>query len=624
MNTLLEEYQKAIDSSNVDVRAVNGELRTTINQFQKKMKEQADSIGLKYIQLESDMHSVTKSIANGLTPVMQQTRQTDDGKTVEVIWPDYTVYGKDELDYFEKRYTESINLFLKTEYGLLLFLKKRLQHDNDRKSLCNNLIDLAKMYHAKIFVTQEGDNFYSHSFHNRLIDALGIYIQSPNLQSDFEGFIKLIENWLLNCSVAHKGFITLSYFVAQNFSENKKKLQSVISIDSIISKLEQGIQHYSTSNIHTAISITQKAVLFSNSFKPNDKAKFVLQLANFHEAAGDKEVQMDHAVGAIKDYEDALSNFYQLKDQVSIDRVSKKYEANKGKFKLGTVRVETREETVTATDKFINAIVDKKSPELIISCLCGHHIIPKADGLRSMAKKQGSNNSFLNHVTVQSLDKFGNTLRIYQTQEEHDFYNLMSVINMSHQFSIQIMYQILMRSLKSGYFSYDNVKNALEQTWLNKPVEWMKHGDEHEVIPLEVILPGIKNFFEEMERRAKEENYIPNLTLCSDSMATKIEMILRYMCKNMDIPTFRYMEQGGVILTDEKPLSKLLEDVEGKIEEDDTILIKYLANEKGGFNLRNRIAHGLVDANEYTPAIPLTLLAIILRLSQYTFNKTTL
>jgi hypothetical protein len=213
MSTLLEEYQRSIDASNVDVRTVNGELRTTINQFNVKMTEQADSIGLKYIQLESDMHAITKSIADGLTPVMQQTRQTDDGKIVKVLWPDYTVYGKGELDYFEKRYYESTNLFLKTEYGLLLYLKRRLQHDNDRMVLCNILIDLTKIYHSKIFANDEGDNFYSHSFHNRLIDIMGIYIQSPNLNTDFEAFIKLIERWLIKCPIEHKGFITLSYFV---------------------------------------------------------------------------------------------------------------------------------------------------------------------------------------------------------------------------------------------------------------------------------------------------------------------------------------------------------------------------------------------------------------------------
>lgn len=621
MSALLEEYQKTIDSSDVDVRAVNGELRATINQYNSKMTEQSDSNGLKYIQLESDMHAITKSIADGLTPVMQQTRQSEDGKTIEVLWPDYTVYGKDELDYFEKRYNETTNLFLKTEYGLLLFLKRRLQHDDARKALCNSLIDLANKYHSKIFVNDEGDNFYSHSFHNRLIDVMGIYVQSPNLKSDFESFIRLIESWLLNCPADHKGFITLSYFITQSFSENKKKLQSIVDVDNIVSKLEQGIKHYSTSNLHTAISLTQKAVLFSNSFKPNDKQKFLLQLANFQEISGDTEVLKGHDVGAIKDYEDSLANFYQLKDKASFERVSKKYEANKGKFKLGTVSAETSKETAEVTGKFINGIVDEKSPDLIISCLCGYPIIPKADGFRSMVQKQSSNNSFLNYVNVQSLDKFGNTLRVYSTPEEHALYNLMSVINTSHQISIQIIFQILMRSLKAGYFSYENVKDALEQTWLNEPVEWMKYGDEHTVVPLAAILPGIKNFFEEMDRRIKDDSYIPDLILCSDSMATKIEMVLRYMCKNMDIPTFRHREEGGAILTDEKPLSVLLEDVEGKIDEDDTILIKYLVNEKGGFNIRNRIAHGLVDANEYTPAIPLTLLAIILRLSQYDFNK---
>lgn len=620
MSILLEGYQKAIDESDFDAKNERKEVRALLQEYAEKMNTQSDAEGLRYLQLESDLHSITKSVTDGLSPVLQQTRQTEDGRTVEVLWPDYSAYGKDECDYFEKRYNQTQNIFFKTEYGLLLFLKQRLQHNNDRIALANNLIDLAKIYHKKM-LANDSEPLYSYAFHKRLSDALSILIKAASLQTDFKAFIKLVEDWFLNWPVDNKSYVSFTYFITQVFAENKKRLQGIIDVDKILSKLENGINHFASSNTRVAISISEKAVLFSSAFKPHDKQKYIAQLASFYEAEGDLEIQNGRAVGAIKDYEDALSCFTQLKDTVSIERVSKKYEANKGKFEMGTVSVETDEDTSTKITTFINNIVAKKSPELIISCLCGYHIIGTAKSFKAQANKSVNSNDITNFCTLQSLDKFGNTLRVYTTKEDREFYHLANAINLSHQTSSQIMFQILWRSLKAGFFSFHDVKTALEKTWLNQPVEWMRHGKSHEVIPLDAILPGVENFFDELNRRIQDENYIPKMILCSDSLATKIEMILRYMSKNLNIPTFRYMEQGGVILTDEKTLGMLLEGLEGVIEEDDTILVRHLINEKGGMNIRNRVAHGLVDAKEYSPATPLTLLAIILRLSQYEFTK---
>ena len=120
-------------------------------------------------------------------------------------------------------------------------------------------------------------------------------------------------------------------------------------------------------------------------------------------------------------------------------------------------------------------------------------------------------------------------------------------------------------------------------------------GEPRRVIPLNVIIPGIRNFLTELENRINDEKYEPNFTLCIDSMATKIEQILRYMSKRIDIPTFRYIEEKGSLISDEKPMSKLLDDLGLNIEPDDYVLVRYLLNEKRGENIRNKVAHGLLD-----------------------------
>lgn len=256
--------------------------------------------------------------------------------------------------------------------------------------------------------------------------------------------------------------------------------------------------------------------------------------------------------------------------------------------------------------------------------ICGHRIFPTSDALKTQATQaMTGGNSFINYAMVHSYDKYGNTLRIYSTDEERELYHKLYFLSINYQYGVQIIFQILSRAIRKQILSFENIKSVLEKTWINQPVEWMRHGANHSVIPLNAILPGIENFINEIEKWSKSEDYTPNFVLCTDSMATKIEMLLRYLCKHLEIPTFQYHEQRGVILTEEKLLGKLLENLEGKLHDDDYTLIKLLLNEKGGQNIRNRVAHGLVDADEYSYGKPLALLGLILRLSQYRIDKPT-
>ena len=49
--------------------------------------------------------------------------------------------------------------------------------------------------------------------------------------------------------------------------------------------------------------------------------------------------------------------------------------------------------------------------------------------------------------------------------------------------------------------------------------------------------------------------------------------------------------------------------------------IKFLLTEKAGYNLRNRVAHGLMDSNEYNIETVLLPLIIILKLGNYQFTN---
>jgi len=76
----------------------------------------------------------------------------------------------------------------------------------------------------------------------------------------------------------------------------------------------------------------------------------------------------------------------------------------------------------------------------------------------------------------------------------------------------------------------------------------------------------------------------------------------------------------------EKLIDDLLVDLKDSTEnptnfdENDRIFIKYILTEKSGLNFRNKVAHGLMDIEEYSFANILLVFCIIIKLSKYKFT----
>ena len=140
---------------------------------------------------------------------------------------------------------------------------------------------------------------------------------------------------------------------------------------------------------------------------------------------------------------------------------------------------------------------------------------------------------------------------------------------------------------------------------------------------MDVLRPGLKLFFSELEATMKEsDNYEFDYITVTDTLTLKIESILRLYCERIGIPTMKPREKAGVPLMMEKLLDDLLSDLKDtperptRFREEDRLLLKYVLTLKG-YNLRNKLAHGLMDAWEYTFPNIVIIIVILLRLSNY-------
>jgi hypothetical protein len=134
-----------------------------------------------------------------------------------------------------------------------------------------------------------------------------------------------------------------------------------------------------------------------------------------------------------------------------------------------------------------------------------------------------------------------------------------------------------------------------------------------------------------MEKYFKDNTHKPDLVTVTDSLTLKVEGLIRYFVEKLGVSTFKFKGQKEDKIAMEKNLDDLLADLshmpEGKPEqktnfdENDRMLIKYVMTSKSGYNLRNKIAHSLLDLDEYSLGNVIVLICIILKLTKYKFVR---
>ncbi len=170
-----------------------------------------------------------------------------------------------------------------------------------------------------------------------------------------------------------------------------------------------------------------------------------------------------------------------------------------------------------------------------------------------------------------------------------------------------------------GKISTEGVVTFLGETWIGEECSRKVFGKERQYNYLSLVKSGVSSLFEELKKNESDKTYIPNFTAAADSLVLKCEYLLREFCNRLGIPTFK----GKTEKEEHIKMEKLLDDSDLKdhLTEDDHFFIKFILTEKIGYNLRNKIAHGLMDDIEYGIEHAVLPLIIILKLSQYRFIR---
>jgi hypothetical protein len=558
---------------------------------------------------------------NGLSWTLAGIQTLENGSTIPCYYPDVAKLSKVHFKYCEQRYKDCKNLFIRTEYGLMMYFGQATEyakHTDFKKQLCGELFSLAKDYLTKSEIDTHNKH-YEIFFHQPSKSALKI-AKKARLTTEIDHIVHFIFDTQQNCDITKKESLHIMIYLSTLMSEHFEVFNEKIDFKKVISKTREGANEIEKTDLFGAERIIEIILKMEQQLRIPQKYSLRYKAEIYEKLMRDGEENRKSALVAVKYAEDALRIYKSIGDVSKIDELNKKYHELRGAIRLTETSFELPEGYMDIIIEEINAVVSQASMTEILDYFVLTPWYAKTIDVRKQEMENREVAILSSIMPVFIKDKFGNTIKTFKTEEEIKEYGFWETYKFNQEIGTQTMCQFFIEACRLGKLSYSSVIEYLEKTWLNEPIVRKYSSKSVEIKPLDTLRTYLKRIFSEMDLCFQNEEYQYDCMIIIDGLTLKIEQLLRNFCEKSKKSTFRMHGRGDKLVM-EKLIDDILDELkpekETGFDEEDWFLIKYTLTEKAGRNLRNRVAHGLMDINEYSLDDVILLFCIIMKLSKY-------
>jgi hypothetical protein len=237
MNTI-QEYYDFLDNNEFDCNSkseLDIELKNLCSSYIQKGKQENATL----CEFERQILFINKSFEykedkakgtiNGLSYMLAGTQTLEDGSGIPIYSPDVTKLTKTDFEYCEKRHKECNNLFMKTEYGLMVYFGQQTDYSkrNDfKKQLCNELFNLAKEYYEKTIQGGEKNHYVMDFYH--ILELSYTIAEKAKLEDEINNLVKYIfethQNWDVTKDCTLRILLDLSCLMSDSFKAFKNRI----------------------------------------------------------------------------------------------------------------------------------------------------------------------------------------------------------------------------------------------------------------------------------------------------------------------------------------------------------------------------------------------------------------
>jgi len=613
----LEKLHKKLDDSNWDA-SNNTEINKAFTDVYDELTKNGDFVTAHLSEVDSQAFAFSKTPEKRLSYKVAGDKTMSDGTIMPYEWPDVNTFTDEDFNHLTDRFHASKNNFVITEYGLVLYYSAKLKSNEDVHYLLTKLFESAKKY---LLYAKEGDKSFAIVYlENALENSLFIASRrksNQQINEIYKGIIRYIFNvhqeWEKINFLAQRTTLNLTNFAIQYFND----FNATVDLKALINKNWQTAVFLADTYTWGAIYITDISVRLLKKLKGNTDGWLAFKARQYEKLSAESRTQQNMA--AVSFTEKAMSIYKGLNDHENVGRLEMLYQELRNEFEMGEVRVDMPKDEQQRIADQIQKVITESNEEGIIRILMGTPMIMPLESIREWASDSFKENMLENIFPTIIRDKFGNTIATYRTDEERKKIAFINMYKFHFEIALQTIARLFMEAFYSDKISAKGIKAFLIKTWYNHETRKI-YGRELPINNISLIESGINSLFYELNLWKTEQGYIPNFVCATDSLVLKVEFIIREFAAKIGKPTFKPKPKEPEIIM-EKLLDELLRDLEESITEYDLYFIKFILTEKAGYNLRNRVAHGLMDSNEYSIETVLLPVIIILKLGNYQFTN---
>ncbi|UOQ69464.1 hypothetical protein [Hymenobacter volaticus] len=414
MPNILASYLRELDERQADVTE-HHEITSHLGGLAQELEAEQQLDLARNARIEQEVLAASKRLDSGIGYQISQTHTAPDGSTQEVGWPDTSAYGPAEYEYLKSRIQATSNLYLRSEYGLFLYLRKKAGHPDQVAALVQTLLQLSTHY----FLRDDADPTLHYTLHAVQALSLAFRIATSRqrdpavaivLPAVVDAIMAHHEAWDATRRATPMLLGTFTTLVA----EQPALFQRDGYLDAFLKKNRQDIDILGQQYRYGAMELAQATAQLAKQTK-RDVRPWQQLVAQQYELLSQEADNQGNST-AVTFTQQALRLYQELNDSDAEARLQRQYQDWRTKFGLAQVSTPLPAEEQQVRLAAIMEHVEQGTPADLLTVMTLTPMFPSLAAVR--AYEQTTYKSFLDSLPITIQDKLGNPVQQFHTEAE--------------------------------------------------------------------------------------------------------------------------------------------------------------------------------------------------------------
>ena len=539
------------------------------------------------------------------------------GKLVE--YPDPKTFTDARRSYLYRRLQDSNNPALLARYAHVLWKSRERKIEHAHRAI-DSYLDSIEPY------VQEDSRYPDQHFGLTVSQAIVVTFRIALSINDSERInrckhrlVDLVSDLNSKSTSRHNLIFDLTQFAFQN----RKRMSDTIHV--LASELYKEYDlNYSNSDYHGAIQIAELSQK-SPSVRHDRTKLWHRRIADCYEQLAKRATDPQNPVSP-HFYAESIRH-YRLggASKKTLRRLTHEHERAVRQVRYGQISVEVDlSKYADHCKKQADLVVQEGEDFIVRYLMIARFLIPPRKEIEGHISADAQRHALLATIPVTINDHLGRQAQHFSEADERSYASLLRHYPWwLTTRTLMMLRELLFETIRRDALSKEAISKLLRQhSWIGTD---MSRGDSRIVASspvtwLDLIMPGIEHYFDQVRRTIQDPEFQPNFVLAVDSLVPKIEGMIRDLCRlSGGVTVNMTTDNRNRTVQREKDLHSLLyeEVVMNLLDEDDLLFFRFLFVEQAGYDLRNRVAHGLTNREHYTLEYALFTLLAVFRLARY-------